>query len=271
LPRQPASSRAPRPVTLITGASSGIGAALAGVFAEHGHELVLTARRKDHLEDVRTAIAAAGHKEPHIIVADLADQEAPARLVRSLKSRRLEVANLVNNAGFGLYGDAAGLSLAEQLAMIDVNARALTDLCLRFVESLARHKGGILNVASIGGFLPGDRIAVYHATKAYVVSLSEALWRELAQRGIRVSTLCPGPVHTGFHRRAGMPAGIIPGFLFMPVQKVAETGYEGFVAGRRIVIPGFFNKAVVMLERLLPGSMRTGPGTLAGIITRRGG
>jgi short-subunit dehydrogenase len=270
LPKKPRTTRKLRPVTLITGASSGIGAALAGVFAEHGHELVLTARRKDHLDDVAAAIVAAGRKEPHVIVADLADPEAANRLARSLKTRGLEVANLVNNAGFGLYGDAADVDHAEQLAVIGVNARALTDLSLRFVDSIARHKGGILNVASIGGFLPGERIAVYHATKAYVVSLSEALSCEFAGR-IRVTALCPGPVHTGFHRRAGMPAGLIPGLLFVPVKKVAEEGYAGFMAGRRIIMPGFFNKAVVAIERLVPGSMRTGPGTVGDLITRRRG
>ena len=256
-------------MTLITGASSGIGAALAGVFAQHGHELVLTARRKTHLDDVAAAIVAAGHKAPHIVVADLTDPEAPARLTRSLKTRGLEVANLVNNAGFGLYGNAADIDGKDQLAMIDVNARALTDLLLRFSDSLARPKGGILNVASVGGFLPGDRIAVYHATKAFVVSLSEALAVELKPRGIRVSALCPGPVHTGFHRRAGMPASLIPELLYVPVQRVAAEGYAGFMAGRRIVVPGFFNKAIIAVERFVPGSMRTGQNTLASLITRR--
>jgi short-subunit dehydrogenase len=256
-------------VTLITGASSGIGAALAGVFAEHGHELVLTARRKSHLDDVAAAIVAAGHKAPHIIVADLADPETPARLARSLKTRGLEVANLVNNAGFGLYGDAAELDPQDQLAMIDLNARSLTDLSLRFLDSLARRKGGILNVASIGGFLPGERIAVYHATKAFVVSLSQALASELRPRGIRVSALCPGPVHTGFHRRAGMPASLILGFLFVPVQQVAAEGYAGLMAGRRLIVPGFFNKAIIAIERFVPGTMRTGQGSLATLLTRR--
>jgi short-subunit dehydrogenase len=271
LPKKPSPAKKPRPVTLITGASSGIGAALAGVFAEYGHELVLVARRKVHLDDVAAAIVAAGRKEPHVIVADLTRRDAPARLARSLTARGLEPANIVNNAGFGLYGDAADLSADEQLAMIDLNARALTDLSLRFVDSLARHKGGILNVGSVAGFLPGARMAVYFATKAYIVSLSEALSCELKSRDIRVSALCPGPVATDFLRRAGLPPGIFADLLFVPLREVAEAGYRGFMRGQRLIVPGFFNRAVITLERFFPGTMtlRTGQ-QVAALLPRRG-
>ncbi|MBV9261426.1 MAG: SDR family NAD(P)-dependent oxidoreductase, partial [Pseudolabrys sp.] len=182
-----------QPVALITGASSGIGAELARVFAGHGHLAVLTARRETQLKKLAQDIAASGAQQPQIIVADLETPGSIDRLATTLAERGLEPAFVVNNAGYGLAGAATSLDLAAQLRMIDLNMRALTDLSLRFVDSLERHRGGILNVASIAGFLPGPGLAVYHASKAYVISLSEALHAELRPRGIRVSTLCPGP------------------------------------------------------------------------------
>jgi len=245
-----------QPVTLITGASSGIGTALAGVFAEHGHQLVITARRREHLEDVASAVAAAGHKRPHVLAADLGERNAPARLARALAARGFEPAIVVNNAGFGLYGPATALDPDQQLAMIDLDARALADLSLRFADSLARHRGGVLNVASIAGFLTGENMAVYFACKAFVVSLSEALHRELAPRGIRVSALCPGPVATAFFGRAGMAPGLFPPFLYQPAEFVARQGYDGFMRGKRVIIPGLIPRLVVAIERLLPGIMQ---------------
>ena len=134
----------------------------------------------------------------------------PAMIADELRTRGLEPNFVVNNAGFGLVGAAAELDRAEQLAMIDLNARALTDLSLRFIDSLARHRGGILNVASVASFLPGPGLAVYYATKAYVLSFSEALHHELKPKGMRVTALCPGPVATEFQTRAGMPEGLFP-------------------------------------------------------------
>ena len=193
-----------KPVTLITGASAGIGAALARKFAAKGHDLVLVARREAELAALADEIAAKGRPRPISVPLDLTRIDAPIRVSHELGSRGLEPAIVVNNAGFGLLGLAAELDRAEQLAMIDLNVRALTDLSLRFIDSLARHKGGILNVASVAGFLPGPGMAVYYASKAYVLSFSEALHRELAPRGVRVSVLCPGPVPTEFQARAGM-------------------------------------------------------------------
>jgi short-subunit dehydrogenase len=250
-----------QPVALITGASSGIGAALAGVFAEHGHQLVITARRKEHLDDVASAITAAGHKPPQVIAADLGARGGPARLASALEKRGLEPAIVVNNAGFGLYGEAAALDLDEQLAMIELDCRALTDLSLRFVDSLARRRGGILNVASIAGFLTGKNMAVYFASKAYVVSLSEALHRELAPRGVKVSALCPGPVATSFFRRAGFGHGAFPSFMYQSADFVARSGYDGLMRGKPVIVPGFMNKVVVTLDRLWPGSMQARHGS----------
>jgi short-subunit dehydrogenase len=240
------------PVAVITGASAGIGAALAHVFADHGHALVLVARRAAPLKTLADTIEERGRARPRVIVADLGLPDAAALIEDELRENGLEPQFLVNNAAFGLVGLAASLDRAEQLAMIDLNVRVLTDLSLRFAEGLARHRGGILNVASVASFLPGPGMAVYHATKAYVLSLSEALHRELAPRGVRVTALCPGPVETEFQARAGMPEGYFPRFLARTAERVAREGYEGMMRGRRVVIPGSANKAVTLMMRLLP-------------------
>ena len=149
-------------------------------------------------------------------------------------------------------GLAASLDRAQQLAMIDLNVRVLTELSLRFVPSLARHRGGILNVASVASFMPGPGMAVYHATKAYVLSFSEALHRELGGQGVRVTALCPGPVETEFMTLAGIPEGNFPNFLQRSAERVAQDGYDGLMRGRRVVVPGSANRAAVLLARLMP-------------------
>src|SRR5882672_10205616 len=182
-----------RPVTVITGASAGIGAALARVFARNGHELALVARREDRLRQLADEIAATGAKRPIVIVADLAKPDTARPIGEALAAQGAEPQFMVNNAGFGLVGLASALDRDELLQMIDLNVRALTELSLAFVDSLARHQGGLLNVGSMAGFLPGPGMAVYYATKAYVLSFTEALHSELKFRGIRVTVLCPGP------------------------------------------------------------------------------
>jgi short-subunit dehydrogenase len=181
-----------RPVALVTGASSGIGAALARIFAAHGHAVVLVGRREGPLNRLGAELAVNGADRPLVIPLDLTRIDTPARISQELGARGLEPAFVVNNAGYGLVGRAADLDRADQMAMLDLNVRALTDLSLRFIESLGRHRGGILNVASVAAFLPGPGMALYHATKAYVVSLSEALHVELAARNPRHG-LVPGP------------------------------------------------------------------------------
>lgn len=241
-------------ITLITGASSGIGGDLARVFAAHGDELVVVARREAALAALADEIAAAGGKRPTVLAFDLGRPDAVARVAAELASRELEPANVVNNAGFGLAGLSASLDRDEQVAMVDLNVRALTELSLAFTESLARHRGGILNVASIAGFLPGPGMAVYYASKAYVLSFSEALHAELKPRGVRVTALCPGPVATGFQARAGLrPGGIGErSILALPSRRVAEIGYAGFLRGRRVVIAGSGNRIATAFARHLP-------------------
>ena len=243
-----------KPVALITGASSGIGMALAEVFARHGHEVVLLARRLPQLTTIAERIRADGHPLPHVLAVDLARPNATDFIARELSVRHLEPAFLINNAGYGLLGQAHTLDRCDQLAMIDLNCRALTDLSLRFIEPLARHRGGILNVASIAGFIPGPGMSVYNATKAYVISFSEGLRRELRPKGIRVTALCPGPVQTEFQARAGIRDVHYPRGFEQRAAAVALQGYRGLMRGRSLVVPGAHNKIIPLLPRFLPRS-----------------
>lgn len=240
------------PVTLITGASSGIGAEFARVFAAHGHRLALVARRTDLLHALAAEIVASGRMSPIVISCDLGEAGAADRIAAALTAENVEVKYLVNNAGYGLFGHAVELDRADQLAMIDLNVRALTDLSLRFSENLIRLRGGILNVGSIAGFLPGPGMAVYYASKAYVLSFTEALRGELGPRGVHVTVICPGPVPTEFQARASVKAGFDSAILEVSAKDVARDGYHGLMANKRAVLPGLGIKMVPLLLRLFP-------------------
>src|SRR6478672_6190523 len=243
-----------RPVAVITGASAGIGVALARVFARDGHELALVARREDRLRTLADEIAATGAPRPIVLAADLLKPGIARVIGDALAAQGVEPQFVVNNAGFGLVGAASTLDHEEQLQMIDLNVRALTELSLAFVDSLARHRGGLLNVGSMAGFLPGPGMAVYYATKAYVLSFSKALHSELGPRGIRVAVLCPGPVATEFAERAGIRDGLAPSILTQSADVVAEAGYRGLMAGHRTIVPGLINKLLTVLIRMIPRS-----------------
>ena len=241
------------PVTLITGASAGIGAELARVFANRSHTVVLVARREQRLNELAAEIAATGLAKPLVLAMDLAEPDAAVRIGATLAAHALELQYIVNNAGFGLVGRAADLDRGEQLGMIDLNMRALTDLSLSFVDILARHRGGILNVASIAGVMPGPRSAVYYASKAFVLSFTEALHDELAPRGIRVTCLCPGPVASEFQARAGIVEAEPPWPIAVSAARVAAEGYRGLMRGRRIVVPGWGPKMLfALMPRIVP-------------------
>jgi short-subunit dehydrogenase len=243
----------PRPIAVITGASAGIGVALARVFARHGHELALVARREDRLRELADEIASSGRPRPMVMAIDLAKPGAAREIADRLAAENVEPQFVVNNAGFGLVGLAGVRDRGEQLQMIDLNVRALTELSLAFVDSLARHRGGLLNVGSMAGFLPGPGMAVYYATKAYVLSFTEALHSELKPRGIRVAVLCPGPVPTEFAERAGISSGkLAPSILTQSAEDVAEAGYRGLMDGHRTIVPGFLNRLITVLIRLIP-------------------
>ncbi len=239
-------------VTLITGASAGIGAELARVFASNGHRVALVARRAERLAALAGEIRASGGAAPIVIPCDLEQPDAGDKIAAALAAEGVEVEFVVNNAGFGLFGNAIELDRTEQLGIIAVNIRTMTDLSLRFSDSLTRHRGGILNLGSLAGFLPGPGMAVYYASKAYVLSFSEALRQELAPRGVRVTTLCPGSVSSEFQARAGLKPGFEHEILNVSASDVAQAGYRGLMANKRAVLPGLGMKIVPFLLRLFP-------------------
>lgn len=239
-------------VTVITGASGGIGAALAHEAARAGRKLVLVARSAEGLAKVAGAIAAEGHARPETIALDLSGTGAADRLAGEFSKRGLSVFEFVNNAGYGLVGPVVTHSRADEVGIVDLNVRALTDLTLKFLPEIIAAKGGILNVASTAAFQPGPFMAIYYASKSYVLSFSEALAYELRGR-VRVTALCPGPVETNFQKRAN-PGKIsrlsqLPG---MSAEQCAAIGWRGFTAGKRVVIPGFMNKLIAFFSPRMP-------------------
>jgi uncharacterized protein len=245
-------------VALITGASAGIGTELARVFASKGHRVALVARRADRLAALAGEIKAAGGAAPIVIPCDLAQSDCGDRIAEALTSSGVEVEYIVNNAGFGLFGRAIQRDRSNQLEIIAVNIRALTDLSLRFSDHLIRHRGGLLNVGSIAGFLPGPGMAVYYASKAYVLSFTEAMRAELAPHGVRVTVLCPGPVPSEFQARAGFRPGYDSAILNVSPADVARQAYQGLMANKRAVLPGLGIKVVPFLLRLFPRSFILG-------------
>ncbi len=239
-------------VTLITGASAGIGAELARIFAANGHCVALVARRAERLTALATEIAAAGGTAPIVIPCDLQAADAGDKIAAALAAADVEVEYVVNNAGYGLFGNAVDLDRDSLLGIVAVNVRALTDLSLRFSDSLIRNRGGIINIGSIAGFLPGPGMAVYYASKAYVLSFTEALRQELAPHGVRVTVVCPGPVPTEFQTRAGFRPGFDSAVLNVSAAEVARQAYRGLMANKRAVLPGLGIKAVPLLLRLFP-------------------
>ena len=239
-----------RPVTLITGASAGLGAEFARQCAARGEALVLVARRRDRLEALRSETGG----DVHVIAADLAEAGAAESLMAQVAAEGLAVATLVNNAGFGGGGAFARQSLDRQREMIDLNVRTLTLLChLALGPMIDRGKGAILNVASTAAFQPGPGSAVYFATKAYVLSFTEALHQERQGTGIKVSALCPGPTATEFGEVAGYQGPALKRFKGNAAG-VVKAGLDGLDRNQAIVIPGFANKAGAQASRLLPRS-----------------
>ena len=239
---------------LITGASSGIGLELAKLFARDGYDLVLVARRREKLEALGEDLAGRHGIRFRAIAADLADPAAPAGIVGQLAAASVAVDVLVNNAGFGELGKFSETDLETARQMIQVNITALTLLTKLFLPGMiARHRGRILNVASTAGFAPGPLMAVYYATKAYVISLSEALAEELRGSGVSVTVLCPGPTLTEFQAVAHMESARLfrlPGV--MDAGAVARAGYAGLMRGKRMVVPGLLNRALLLVIRLSP-------------------
>jgi uncharacterized protein len=248
------------PTALITGASSGIGLELASLAAQEGHDLILVARQRERLESIGRGLAEEYGVRVSVLDKDLADPASPAEIGRALAERGIAIDVLVNNAGLGVYGFFAKTSLDRELETIQVNVVALTHLTkLLLPGMLERRRGRILNVASTAAFQPGPIMAVYYASKAYVLSFSEALANEVAGTGVTVTSLCPGPTRTEFEGRAGSPAEIAvrkKAFL-MSASEVARHGWRGMKAGKRVVIPGFANRLLVQAERITPRRLVT--------------
>jgi short-subunit dehydrogenase len=236
-------------LALITGASGGIGEAFGHVLAAEGYDLVLVARRDQELHRVKGVITSKLPVAVHVMTLDLNEANAVETLMAEMANRNLVPAIVINNAGFGLVGPMAELSRDEQLRMIDLNVRVLTDLTLRFLPAMVANKsGGIINVASVAGFMPGPMMAVYFATKNYVLSFGDALNSELRGSGVTLTTLCPGTVKTGFQARAGQNerGSTLSAF------DVASQGWTGFKAKRRVVVPGFLNQIMAYGLRHTP-------------------
>ncbi|HEU4403502.1 MAG TPA: SDR family oxidoreductase [Candidatus Polarisedimenticolia bacterium] len=243
-----------RTTALITGASSGIGRDLARLLAQHGHDVVLVARREAVLRELAAEMERAHGMRATVLPADLSDPGAPEALAARLRERGLQVDILVNNAGFGTYGPFATTDLATQMRLLRVNITALTHLTGLFLPGmLARRAGRILNVASTAAFQPGPFMAVYYASKAFVLSFSEALASEVRGSGVVVTALCPGPTRTEFQTGARMQGSkLVRRLAFMDSEKVARLGYEGLMKGRSLVIPGLQNRLLAGLVRFLP-------------------
>ena len=241
---------------LITGASAGIGLELARVFAADGCGLVLVARREDKLQELAGRLQGEHGVEVRVLPADLADRGAPQAIFDHLTAEGVAVDVVVNNAGFGAIGPVAALPVERQVDMVQVNVAALVHLTRLFLPGmLQRGRGGVLNVASTAAFQPGPYMAVYYATKAFVLSFSAALAEELRGKPVRVSCLCPGPTYTEFGRVAGAEHVRLFKFGAMDARSVAEAGYRGFRRGRLVVIPGVTNRTGTVFARFLPGTV----------------
>lgn len=228
---------------LITGASVGIGEELAECFAKDGYDVILAARSEGALREVADRIIKTYGVKATPIAVDLGVQGGGAKLAADIAARGLNVDVVVNNAGYGMAGGFQHSDIKAQLGMIDLNVRALAELThIYWGSMLTKKRGGVLNVASTAAFQPGPYMAIYYATKAFVMSFSEALWKEAQGSGVHVTCLCPGPTESKFHDRAGTEKVRLIKFARMMTSKaVAEIGYAAFKANKRVVISGAQN------------------------------
>ncbi len=253
----------PRATCLITGASSGIGTEIARELARRGHGVTLVARRTDRLRTLADELEDAYRVRAEVVTADVSDGDARTGLVNEMAQRELTVDVLVNNAGFTTMGPVHLAERARELLMLRTDVEAVADLCTLFVPGMVeRRRGAILNTASTAAFQPLPGQAGYGASKAFVLSYSEALATEVKDRGVTVTALCPGPVATGFAESAGMTddevAGSLPRFMWVPADVVARAGIAGLEAGRSVVIPGNANKVGAAAAHLLPNRLFLG-------------
>jgi uncharacterized protein len=243
------------PTVLITGASGGIGEELARLFAANRHDLVLVARSADKLQSLSAELSRTHGIQARVLTADLAEVAAPPLIFEALRGVAIDV--LVNNAGFGARGAYAEIDYDLEARMIQVNVTALAHLTRLFLPvMLARRNGKILNVASTAAYVPGPFMAVYYASKAFVLSFSEAIAEETRGKGVTVTALVPGPTETNFAATAGNQNSLLfrTGTV-MNAAAVARVGYDGLMAGKRVAIAGLSNKLTVLSTRLAPRTM----------------
>lgn len=242
---------------LITGASGGIGYELAKLFARDHHNLVLVARSGDRLTEVAAELESSA-RSVRTIPLDLAQPLAPKFLFDQLQSSGTGVDILINNAGFGAYGEFSRMPIEEILGQIQLNVAALTELTRLFLPAMiARQQGRIMNVASVAGFQPGPLMAVYYATKAYVISFSEAIANEVEKSGVSVTCFCPGATYTGFAKRARVDESRLFKVGAMGADKVALDGYRAVMEGRTLAISGAHNWVIAQSTRFAPRKMVT--------------
>lgn len=246
-------------VALVTGASSGIGLALARKVAANGHDVVLTARNRDALEAAAGAIEGKYGVRADVIPLDLRNPDAAEQLYQTIANQKLEIGILVNNAGFGLGGEFLETDLQREVEMIQVNVMALTQLTKLFAAGMVRRRSGrVMNVASTAAFQPGPLMAVYYATKAYVLSFSQAVAEELRNTGVTVTALCPGATATAFAETAEVSnSGLFTRFGVDDAESVASYGYKAMMRGERVAIPRLRDKIMVQAERFAPRALVT--------------
>lgn len=242
---------------LITGASGGIGLELAHLFAADGHALILVARDRAKLDHLSQTLSKKHGVEALVVPTDLSVPGAASELVRILRQQNKVPQILVNNAGFGHFGEFQTTPWDRESSMVQLNITALTELTKGFLpDMLAAKHGRILNVASTAAFQPGPFMAVYYATKAYVLSFSEALFEEMRGTGVTVTTLCPGPTTSGFQEAAQLNASRLMNSAFATATSVARAGYLGVMRGKRLVVPGLMNKIqTTLVSHFLPRSL----------------
>lgn len=242
--------------TLITGGTEGIGFELSKIFAQNKHHLIIVARDKIKLMNIKNELEKEYKIIVEVIQCDLSVDKACEKIINFVEEKKLVVDNLINNAGIGSFGFFHESEDSFEEKLININISALTSLTKYFVRDMVkRGEGGILNVASTAAFIGGPKMAIYYSSKAYVLSLTEAIHDEVESLGVRVSCLCPGPVKTSFQEKSGIKKSENAKKYLMDSDKVAREGYVGLLKGKTIIIPGYKNKLLILANKLIPRAL----------------